>query len=322
MNPTRDRFRGSRPVAADPPRRRSLRRPPRRRRTRASWSWVPIRSLGPRHRERIVAHLLALDERSRYLRFGYPATDGQIRPLRRHARFRARRGVRHLQSPPRTDRHGAPGPPRRRTIAQPSAATSEFGVSVLPQARRRGFGRRLFEHAMLHARNRGVETMFIHALSENTAMLKIARDAGAMVQREGSESDAWLELPPDSLASHLDELLGDRAAELDYRLKEHAHQVGRPAGRDRRRRGNEPFATRARQLSRAVCGGLTLGVGGARHADQAVDRGGAVAGNIRYIRLGHVVADPGVCDRDCSDDANASVDRRARRRSSLLAHRR
>ena len=36
------------------------------------------------------------------------------------------------------------------------AAISEFGVSVLPKARRRGFGRRLFEHAMLHARNRGV----------------------------------------------------------------------------------------------------------------------------------------------------------------------
>jgi hypothetical protein len=28
-------------------------------------SWIPIRSLGPRHRERIVSHLTALDERSR-----------------------------------------------------------------------------------------------------------------------------------------------------------------------------------------------------------------------------------------------------------------
>ena len=32
----------------------------------------------PRHRERILAHLLALDERSRYLRFGYAANDGHI----------------------------------------------------------------------------------------------------------------------------------------------------------------------------------------------------------------------------------------------------
>jgi hypothetical protein len=33
-------------------------------------SWVPIRSLAPRHGERIVAHLQQLDERDRYLRFG------------------------------------------------------------------------------------------------------------------------------------------------------------------------------------------------------------------------------------------------------------
>ena len=41
-------------------------------------SWVPIRSLGPRHRERIVAHLLVAGRASRYLRFGYPASDAQI----------------------------------------------------------------------------------------------------------------------------------------------------------------------------------------------------------------------------------------------------
>jgi hypothetical protein len=104
---------------------------------------------------------------------------------------------------------------------------AEFGVSVLAQARRRGFGKRLFEHATLHARNRGVGALFIHALSENTAMLKIARDAGARVRREGSETEAWLELPPDTFASHLDELVGERAAELDYRLKAQAHQLGK-----------------------------------------------------------------------------------------------
>jgi len=78
---------------------------------------------------------------------------------------------------------------------------------------------------MLHARNRGVETLFIHALSENTAMLKIARNAGATVVREGSESDAWVKLPPDTLASHVGELVGQQVAELDYRLKLHTRQV-------------------------------------------------------------------------------------------------
>ena len=42
------------------------------------FSWVPIRSLAPRHRQRILTHLLALDRSDRYLRFGHPATDVQI----------------------------------------------------------------------------------------------------------------------------------------------------------------------------------------------------------------------------------------------------
>jgi hypothetical protein len=76
---------------------------------------------------------------------------------------------------------------------------------------------------MLHARNRGVHAIFIHALSENTAMLKIAKAAGASVEREGSESEAWL------AATRLrspapDEFLGEHAAELDYRLKRQAHR--------------------------------------------------------------------------------------------------
>ena len=57
-------------------------------------------------------------------------------------------------------------------------------------------------------------------------MLKIARNAGATVVREGPESDATLKPPPDTLASHMGELVEHRAAELDYRLKVHARQVG------------------------------------------------------------------------------------------------
>ncbi|MGH8796664.1 MAG: GNAT family N-acetyltransferase [Caldimonas sp.] len=200
--------------------------PPRKPGRPQGRSWVPIRSLDPRHRERILAHLLALDAHSRYLRFGYPATDQHLSKYVDRLDFDRdeifgifnRRlvliAMAHLANPLEPTAAGQP-------------AMAEFGVSVLAQARRRGFGRRLFEHAMLHARNRGVSALFIHALSENTAMLKIARDAGARVRREGSETEAWLELPPDTFASHLDELVGERAAELDYRLKAQAHQIGK-----------------------------------------------------------------------------------------------
>ena len=90
------------------------------------WSWVPIRSLGPRHHDRIVAHLLSLDESDRYLRFGYRATDAQI-ALRRHASTSTRTEVFGVfNPPPRTDRHGAPGPSERpadrRAARWPSSA--------------------------------------------------------------------------------------------------------------------------------------------------------------------------------------------------------
>jgi ribosomal protein S18 acetylase RimI-like enzyme len=188
------------------------------------WSWVPIRSLGPRHRDRVVAHLTALDERSRYLRFGYAAQDAQIGRYVDTLDFEHDEvfGIFNRRLELIAMAHLAH---RAADSSRGRAAASEFGVSVLPKARRRGFGRRLFDHAMLHARNRGVETIFIHALSENTTMLKLARSAGATVERDGSESEAWLTLPPDSFASHLDEVLVDRAAELDYRLKQQARRI-------------------------------------------------------------------------------------------------
>ena len=66
--------------------------------------------------------------------------------------------------------------------------------------------------------------MFIHALSENVAMLKIARHAGAVLQRDGSESEAYLSLPPATLDSQLNGLMQEQMAELDYQLKMQAHQ--------------------------------------------------------------------------------------------------
>ncbi|MDB5937928.1 MAG: GCN5-related N-acetyltransferase, partial [Polaromonas sp.] len=96
---------------------------------------------------------------------------------------------------------------------------AEFGVSVLAHARGRGYGARLFDRAAMHSRNEGVQMMFIHALSENTAMLNIARKAGATVERDGSESEAYLRLPPADLDSRMSEMLDEHIAQTDYRLK-------------------------------------------------------------------------------------------------------
>lgn len=195
----------------------------------AGWAgfrpWVPIRSLSPRHRGRIAAHLHALPVQDRYLRFGRPTSDEQIDRYVDQIDFERDEvfGIfdRRLVLIALAHLAYAPLSPRSR-----HPAMGEFGVSVLPAVRGRGYGDRLFEHAVMHARNRGVATLYIHALSENTAMLRIARKAGATLERDGGESEAWLKLPPDTLISHFEELVETRAAEVDYRIKHHVQQFG------------------------------------------------------------------------------------------------
>lgn len=181
---------------------------------------VPIRSLGANHRERIAKHLLSLDKNDRYLRFGYHAQDDHIQRYvdgldfdrdeifgiyNRKLELIAMAHVAHAAN---TDYQ----------------ACAEFGVSVLPSVRGRGYGARLFERAAMHATNDGVNLLFIHALSENAAMLKIARNAGAKVERDGTESEAYLQLPRATFDSQVTEIIEEQVAQTDYRLKVQAKQ--------------------------------------------------------------------------------------------------
>lgn len=185
------------------------------------WRWVPVRALAPRHRARIALHLLQLPPHDLYLRFGYAASNSQVTRYVDTLDFERDEvfGIfnRHLELVAMA--HVAYAPP---SVRGNNPILAEFGVSVLPSARGRGYGTHLFDHAVLHARNRGVSALFIHSLSSNDAMLKIARRAGAIVKRNASESEAWLKLPQDSIASHFEEALVEQAAELNYQVKVHA----------------------------------------------------------------------------------------------------
>lgn len=199
---------------------REFLRPPAEREPelRTAPALVPIRSLGENHRGRIAEHLLALTPQDRYLRFGHWSNDDQIQRYVDSLDFERdeifgiynRRleliAVAHLAYA-RDARHDS---------------CAEFGVSVLPSARGRGYGARLFDRAAMHASNDGVSLMFIHALSENAAMLKIARNAGARVERDGTESEAYLRLPPATLDSRVTEMIEEQIAQTDYRLKSQA----------------------------------------------------------------------------------------------------
>jgi RimJ/RimL family protein N-acetyltransferase len=181
---------------------------------------VPIRSLGPNHRERIAAHLKSLDPHDRYLRFGYVASDEQIRHYADGLNFERDEifGIYNRKLALIAMAH----------LAYPAEKTSdscaEFGVSVLKSARERGYGARLFARAAMHARNDGINQMFIHALSENSAMLKIAKRAGAIVERDGAEAEAHLKLPAATLDSQITEIVHEQMALADYRMKTQAQQ--------------------------------------------------------------------------------------------------
>ena len=179
------------------------------------WGWTPIRTLGPHHRERVAQHLLELDDADRTLRFGHAASDERVRQYAEQLDFQRdevfgifdRRlrlvGMAHLAYP----------------VAGDGRDTAEFGVSVNPRQRGRGLGMRLFEHAVMHARNRGVRKMLIHLARENAPMLRIVQRAGALVRFEGHDVVAELPLPEDTLGSQLHELLDHQASLMDYRLK-------------------------------------------------------------------------------------------------------
>jgi GNAT superfamily N-acetyltransferase len=183
---------------------------------------APVRSLADRHRPRILAHLLALDLRDRYLRFGHAAGDGQIARYVDQIDFEQDEvfGIFNRRLEVVALAHLA-------YLGHDETAPqcAEFGVSVLSRARGRGWGARLFDCAVLHARNRHVDTLLIHSLVENRAMLHIARAAGAVVEHEGSDALARLKLPPENIGTHLEALFEHQMAEFDYGLKVHARRL-------------------------------------------------------------------------------------------------
>lgn len=195
--------------------------------------WIPIRTLGARHRMQVCSHLVALSEDDRQRRFGHTVSDERLQA------YAAQLDFEHDQVFGTFDRrlrlvalgHLALGRLALDQVAlnQVARATStdtgnsaghgELGLSVLASARGRGLGTRLFEHAVVHARNRGVHTLHIQLARNNTPMLAIVQRAGARIDTAGNEALAVLPLAGETLGTQIGEILGERAAALDFRLK-------------------------------------------------------------------------------------------------------
>ena len=179
---------------------------------------VPIYPMTRAHSEELKVHMLGLAPQDRYLRFGYCANDEQI--LRYVDQLDFERddifGIFNRQLEVVAMAHVAI---IRQAGKEPFA---EFGVSVSSYARGRGYGARLYERAVMHARNEKVSLMYVHALSENAPMIRIARNAGAVIERDGSETEAYLRLPKRDLDSRISEVLANQYAKANYIAKEDA----------------------------------------------------------------------------------------------------
>jgi GNAT superfamily N-acetyltransferase len=185
-----------------------------------SGRFVRISALKPADKPQILQHLIDLSSQDRYLRFGYLATDEHIQKYVEGLNFQrddifgiyhAQRGIvamAHLAKISETD--------HPLSFGLATAQSAEFGVSVSEMSRGLGLGGRLFERAITHARNQGVQNILIHALTENMAMLHIVRKRGATLVNAGSETTAYLRLPDANFESHTSEFLADHFGNVDY----------------------------------------------------------------------------------------------------------
>jgi GNAT superfamily N-acetyltransferase len=104
---------------------------------------------------------------------------------------------------------------------------AEFGVSVSESARRHGVGSKLFQRAAMHCRNVDIDTLYMHCLSSNGTMMRIAKRAGMQIRRSYGEADAYLQLPPASPGSVMQEAVDEQLAQSHYTWKSNSRRAGR-----------------------------------------------------------------------------------------------
>ena len=171
---------------------------------------IVTRELTRLERPKLAAHFLALGAEDRRLRFGLPISDASVADYVERIDFG--RDVVFGVFDDELNLAGAAHLARAEDHA-------ELGVSVLPAHRGRGIGAALLERAHTHARNWGIGTLFMHCLTENAAMMHLARKQGMRIAAASGEADAHLELAPASAASFAKALLAERVGLFDYALK-------------------------------------------------------------------------------------------------------
>lgn len=177
---------------------------------------IPVRELHAGLKDQILNHLLQLNDEDRRLRFGTQTPDEVIAHYVEHLDFNKDTvfgifnddlkliGMAHLAYLPESKNQ---------------ARAAEFGVSVLPEGRAQGLGTALLQRSAVHSRNTQIETLYVHCLASNKAMMHLAQKAGMRVEHAYGDADAYLKLSPASPATIVEEAANEQWADLDYAMK-------------------------------------------------------------------------------------------------------
>jgi GNAT superfamily N-acetyltransferase len=144
--------------------------------------------LGAEHRTEFTAHLTALDNNSRALRFGTAARDESIATYGAAIDFERDIvegvwddeilvGVAHLAVYPDNGQQ-----------------VGELGISVLPEARHQRLGQRLLARVLLFARVKGLKRVNVRFLVHNGPMARLAREFTNVVKTSRGEADAVIDM--------------------------------------------------------------------------------------------------------------------------------
>lgn len=198
---------------------------------------IRIKELSERDRRGLLMHFLALDDNDRLLRFDSVLSDEaitryvQMLDFSRNTVFgvyddnQRLLGVGHLAFAAKEVYPALSGVTAKACIA-------EFGVSVLPHARGKGIGTKLFQRAAFHCRNRDVDVLYMHCLASNQAMIHIARKARMEIRRDCGDGNACLQLLPVADAGGVRyEAREEVAASVDHMLNANTNAVAKWWGR-------------------------------------------------------------------------------------------
>ena len=144
-----------------------------------------IDRLRDHHRAQVLEHLMTLTEADRRMRFGHGAVDAIDRYV---AGLDFERELVLGAVEPHGALIGLAHVPVEADVA-------ELGLSVLPQARRRGVGRELAIRARWEAERRGARAFRFHSTSSNDAMRRIAASLCMHVMLDGNDLLAECGLP-------------------------------------------------------------------------------------------------------------------------------